>query len=303
MAVAVVGAAGVFAGCAGTRGAPPAPSGEGRVTAPSAPVTIPLKTWRKRLRTLQVKAGSRTGTFMLDTAGGLTQISPEFARKVGCEPWGRVTGFQMMGARFETQQCDDLRLEVAGLPLTVPVAAVFDPMVSFPHEPEPIDGVLALDAFAGRALTLDLGHGRMTVETPESLAERTRTMREGEARLAREVQGAALSVFAAARTRKGLAWFELDSGNGGTLLVSKHLAPLLGLDPKVEQPQPARFELLGGATVEGDVYVPDMIIDGNVGMPFLSRWVVTLDLARSRVWFEPGGPGADIPPPPPPKEG
>ncbi|MFL5354171.1 aspartyl protease family protein [Archangium sp.] len=300
-AMAVAGCCEVFAGCAGTPGAPPAPSGENRATAPSAPVKIPLPAWRKRLRTITVKAGSQTGTFMFDTGGGITQISPEFARKVGCEPWGRITGFQMMGARFETPRCNDLRLEVGGLPLTVPVAAVYDTMAAFPHEAEPVDGVLALDAFAGQALTLDLGHHWMTVETPESLAERTRTMREGQARLSREAQGAALSVSAAARTPKGLAWFELDSGNGGTLLVSQHIAPLLGLDPKGEQPQPARFDLVGGVTVEGNVHLPDMIIDGNVGMPFLSRWVITLDLARSRVWFEPGGPGADVPPPPPPK--
>jgi hypothetical protein len=300
-AMAVAGCCEVFAGCAGTRGAPPAPSGEGRATAPSAPVTIPLKAWRKRLRTVQVKVGSQTGTFMFDTGGGLTQVSPAFAQKVGCEAWGRITGFQMMGARFETPQCNGLHLEVAGLKLTVPVAAVYDTMAAFPNEAEPVDGVLALDAFAGQALTLDLGHHGMTVETPESLAERTRTMREGEARLSREAQGAALSVSAAARTPKGLAWFELDSGNGGTLLVSRHIAPLLGLDAAVEQPQPARFDLVGGATVEGNVLVPDMIIDGNVGMPFLSRWVVTLDLARARVWFEPGGPGADVPPPPPPR--
>ena len=201
-AMAVAECGGVFAGCAGTRGAPPAPSEESRASAPRAPVTIPLPAWRKRLRTIQVKAGAQTGTFLFDTGGGITQISPEFARKVGCEPWGRITGFQMMGSRFETPRCDDLHLEVGGLPLTVPVAAVYDTMAAFPHEAEPVDGVLALDAFAGQALTLDLGHHQMTVETPESLSERTRTMREGEARLSREAQGAALSVSAAARTPK-----------------------------------------------------------------------------------------------------
>jgi hypothetical protein len=40
--------------------------------------------------------------------------------------------------------------------------------------------------------------------------------------------------------------------------------------------------------VEGNFHVKEMIIDGNLGMPFLSKWRVTLDLARSRVWFQPG---------------
>jgi hypothetical protein len=60
------------------------------------------------------------------------------------------------------------------------------------------------------------------------------------------------------------------------------------LDPKGEKTQPARFELVGGVPVEGGFFVKDMIIDGNLGMPFLSRWLVTMDLARSRVWFQPG---------------
>jgi hypothetical protein len=251
-------------------------------------VTIPLQPLRKNLRTVTVKVGAETGTFLVDTAGGLSLFSPTFAKKVGCEPWGRITGFFMMGDRIDSPQCNDLRIEVAGLTLQAPVVAVLDIMASFSKDAEPLDGVLSLDVFAGQALTLDVGGNQLIVETPASLAERTRTMREGQARIGREVQGAALSVFTAARTPKGLAWFELDSGNGGTLLMSRHVAPTLGLDPQVEQPQPARFELVGGVPVEGNFHVKEMIIDGNLGMPFLSKWRVTLDLARSRVWFQPG---------------
>ncbi len=280
---------GMVTGCAGTRGAQPVASEETRAAVANAPVTISLQPYRTRLRTVTVKVGAETGTFMLDTAGGLSLFTPTFAKKVGCEPWGRITGFHMMGDRLDSPQCNDVRLEVAGLSLQAPVVAVLDIMSFFPKDAEPLDGVLALDAFAGQVLTLDVGNNQVIVETPESLAERTRTMREGQARIAREVQGAALSVFTAARTPKGLAWFELDSGNGGTFLMSRHVAPTLGLDPKVEQTQPARFELVGGVPVEGDFHVPEMIIDGNLGMPFLSKWLVTLDLARARVWFQPGG--------------
>jgi hypothetical protein len=286
---------GMVAGCAGTRGAQPVASGETRAAVASAPVTIPLQPLRKNLRTVTVKVGTETGTFLLDTAGGLSVFSPTFAQKVGCEPWGRLTGFFMMGDRLDTPQCNDMRIEVAGLTLQAPVVAVLDLSASFPKDAEPLDGLLALDAFAGQALTLDVGGNQLIVETPDSLAERTRTMREGQARIGREVQGAALSVFTAARTPKGRVWFELDSGNGGTLLMSRHVAPTLGLDPKVEQPQPARFELVGGVPVEGNFHVKEMIIDGNLGMPFLSKWRVTLDLARSRVWFQPGGSGEVAP--------
>ncbi len=284
----VVIACGMVAGCAGTRGSQQAASGEPHAAVASAPVTIPLQPLRTRLRTVTVKVGSETGTFMLDTASGLTLFTPTFAKKVGCEPWGRITGFFMMGDRIDSPQCNDMRLEVAGLTLQPQVVAVLDINASAPKGAEPLDGILGLDAFAGQALTLDVGNNQLIVETPESLAERTRTMREAQARIGREVQGAALSVSVAARTPKGLAWFELDSGNGGTFLMSQHIAQTLGLDPKGEKTQPARFELVGGVPVEGGFFVKDMIIDGNLGMPFLSRWLVTMDLARSRVWFQPG---------------
>ena len=40
----------------------------------------------------------------------------------------------------------------------------------------------------------------------------------------------------------------------------------------------------------------DMIIDGNLGMPFLRRWLVTLDLASGNAWIAPGiGPAASAP--------
>ncbi len=51
----------------------------------------------------------------------------------------------------------------------------------------------------------------------------------------------------------------------------------------------------GQARLGREVHVPEMSIDGNLGMPFLSKWLVMLDLARSRVWFQPGGTGGDAP--------
>jgi len=31
--------------------------------------------------------------------------------------------------------------------------------------------------------------------------------------------------------------------------------------------------------------VTDMIMDGNLGQPFLSRYIVTLDLQNGRIWI------------------
>jgi hypothetical protein len=226
-------------------------------------------------------------------------VTPDFAKRAGCTPWGQLTGFRMMGDKVQTPQCNGLGFELSGLTLEVPAAAVLDPTVFLAKGAEPLDGILGLDAFAGRALTIDFKRNEVTVESPASLAARTRGLREIRARISREVMGAALAVLVAVPTSQGTAWFELDSGNGGTILVSQHLAPLFGLDPKSEKSQPVKFTLAEGVAVEGNAFTPPMIIDGNLGMPFLARWILTMDLASGRVWLAPEPDPVYIPPPPP----
>ena len=79
---------------------------------------------------------------------------------------------------------------------------------------------------------------------------------------------------------------ELDSGNGGTILVSRNNLALLGLDAKTEAPQTGRFTIAPGVEAQGLIFSPDLVLDGNLGMPFLKDWVVTLDLERGRVWLK-----------------
>jgi hypothetical protein len=250
-------------------------------------VEIPLEPYRTRLRLVSARVGGQTGRFLLDTAGGLSILTPGFAERIGCEPWGKVTGFRFDGSRLDSPRCDGVVFEVAGLALTAPTAGVIDIMSLLAPGAEPIDGIVALDVFAGKTITIDVAGNRVIVESPASLPARVRGMRDaGAVRLGREVQGAALTVHVPVRLERGTAWFELDSGNGGTVLVGKHIAAALGLDPASDKPQPAHFEVLGGAArVEADAFTPDMILDGNLGMPFLSRYVVTVDLAAAHLWI------------------
>jgi hypothetical protein len=151
-----------------------------------------------------------------------------------------------------------------------------------------LDGIAGLDLFDGRAITLDLAHGRLTVESPASLQVRVASMRPLPIRLKREVDGLAVAVMAAVPTTHGVLWMELDSGNGGTVLVSKPVAALVGLDSAVQGPQGADFGVLPGVRVRTDhAFTPDLIMDGNLGMPFLRHWLVTLDLRAGRAWIAP----------------
>ncbi len=97
---------------------------------------------------------------------------------------------------------------------------------------------------------------------------------------------------------------ELDSGNGGTILVAPQLLLPLGLKAVAgEGPQRGHFRVAPGVEASGLIFSPDIVIDGNLGMPFLKDWVVTMDLAAGRVWLKPStvSPPSGMGTPPPVK--
>lgn len=285
--------------------APPQPSPVVAAAVTAAPVaTLRLEPYRRSVA-VRVTANGKPGLFAFDTAGGHTIASPEFAAAAGCKPWGELAGFTMTGTRLAMPRCDGLRFQVDGHALASPVAGVMQVAPLLAKDAEPIEGLLALDVFAGQTITMDFAGGKLYVESPESAAQRIAGARELPIRLAREAQGLALAVNVEIPTAQGIARFELDSGNGGTLLVSKAYAPLFGLDPEAGDPRPGTIRLAPGIEAHGLVLVKDMNIDGNLGMPFLKDWIVTLDLAAGRMWLQPTRatppPGMGTPPPLPAK--
>lgn len=255
----------------------------------NAQQTVALTPLRERLRTVEVIINGQRGEFLFDSAAGLSIVSPTFAERIGCTPRGRTVGFRMFGDRVDMARCDDVSLGLGSYRSTALNAGVLDITPYLQEGQMPQDGMLGLDAFDGRVVTLDVGHNALIVETPESFAARIAGAAEVPARIAREAQGGALAVNIGLPTpNTGTAWFELDSGNGGTVLVSKHLASEFGLDPDAQGPQTATLQLAPGISVTTDrVFTPSMILDGNLGMPFLSRHIVTVDLAAGRVWIKP----------------
>ena len=247
--------------------------------------TLTLEPYRRSVA-VRVTANGKPGLFAFDTAGGHTVVSPEFAKTAGCTPWGEIGGFTMTGKHLAMPRCDALKFEINGTPFVAPVAGVMQVAPLISKDAAPIEGLLALDVFAGKTITMDFAGGKLYIESPGSAAQRIEGAREVPVRLSHEVQGLALAVNLEVPTAKGIARFELDSGNGGTLLVSKAYAPLFGLDPKAEGPQPGKIAIAPGIVAEGLCLTPEMNIDGNLGMPFLKDWVVTLDLAAGRMWLQ-----------------
>jgi len=247
---------------------------------------IALEPYRDTIA-VRANVGGQDGFFTFDTGGGVSLLTPAFAAKIGCKPWGRLSGFAMMGNRIDTPRCDDVAVTIAGKKLKAPVAGVFDLMSLFPKDAVPLDGSLALNVFEGKAITIDFPAKTLTIDTPATPEKRMREGTEVEARLTREAQGRALAVSVAVPTPQGKVWMELDSGNSRTILISKPYAALFGLDPDKKEPQSVDFPLAGSIRVKADrAFAPDMIIDGNIGMPFLKNAVVTFDLRSGRVCIQ-----------------
>lgn len=260
---------------------------------PSArPVTIPLSLYLDALPSVQVDVAGHPTTFLLDTAGGLTVITPDTAKALGCVPWGQLTGFRMRGDRVDTQRCDDVQLRLPGTPLQLSAAGVWDFSRLLPKDAPPLGGSIALDALADRAVTLDLAGGRLIVETPQSLAARVAHATAVPVRFAREVGGQALTPLVAVDTRQGRLWMELDCGSDGSVIVNRPIAAALGLDPASTGRQRVSMSLGGTLPLEADATVKDLILDGNIGAPVLKRWLVTLDLAHQKLWLRPAAPTA-----------
>lgn len=253
---------------------------------PSPKRIIPLEPYLRAQATVHATVNGVAGTFMFDTGEGLSAISPAFAQKIGCKAWGQVSGFRMSGERLTNPHCDDLVFEMAGERLHAPAVTTLDIMKFLGPDVPSVDGSIGLDLFAGRTITI-LPRKAIIIETPASLARRVGGAKPLAIRLVRDVEGLALAVDAPVRTPLGLAWMELDTGNGGSNVVGNHIAPLVGLQPDISTPREARLELANGIAVEGNTRTRDLIMDGNIGAQFLNKWNLTLDLAGGRAWLTP----------------
>lgn len=244
--------------------------------------TLTLKPLRERLRTIEVTINGQTSDFLFDTGGGVTTITPAFAEKIGCKPWGRITGHRMFGDRLDMQRCDGVAIEVQGVRFEPTTLAVFDPTPLLAAGTTAPDGTLAMDVLRDHVVTLEVAANRLTLEDEASLARRIVGAVELPMRVSREVWG--LDPYVGVDTPQGRLWMLLDSGAGGVLLIARDNAAAFGLNPDAEGPQPLRFDLAPGVPVEGLAVTPEMMLLGNLGMPFMKDYVLTIDFPNQRLW-------------------
>ena len=304
------------AACALLFSAALAPAGAQRSTLAAAmtplaePVTIRFTRGAAHLRTIRVLVGRDSADYLFDTGGGITVISPQDSASLGCTPGGQGFGVRLTGEALSGRTCANVRLGIGPFTVTSDAGVMDLAKLLGPRAPA-VRGMISLNAFEGRALTLDLAHEQMIVETPASLAARVRHMTRVPMRLATGEHGGQLTVYAGLRARNGaMLWFEWDSENNASTLVSPASLALLGGDST------ARMSDLPVTLAPGvNVVIPmmakaGMIHDGVLSAGFMERAVWTVDLAHGELWVGPiaplvalsDAPPATSPPVPPSRD-
>ena len=256
------------------------------VNSPAEPITIPLKKYQGRLRSMRVNVAGDSLDFLFDTGGGWTLVSPGVAGRTQCSPAGRSVGYRMTGERIEVSVCArPLNFRIAGWVTDVVEAGVFDLMSLLPRDWPPLHGVLSLKTFAGQAITLDLARDRMIIESPRSLAQRTSGMTPLQTRIATGDDGSALVLFVAVPAAGANLWLEFDSGNLDNVLLSPHSARALQL-PAGDEASDIRLALGGADTVTVTARRRELIFDGALNAAFIETRVFTIDLANGRAWIQ-----------------
>jgi hypothetical protein len=186
----------------------------------------------------------------------------------------------MTGERVVFEQCDTSALEIGGRSLPKSGIAVWDVTAVLPKDLPPLDGVLALDTFAGQPFTLQLAAKTLTLESARSLERRVATMTRVLARTATGLAGADLTVFVRGALEKP-GWFLFDSGNLDLTLAAPHMV-------QGSVAVPSQFEsalsLDGLPTRNVPVSVREIIYDGVLAEDFLRQWIWTFRLASGELW-------------------
>lgn len=237
------------------------------------------------LRTLQARiAGGKERPFLFDTGGGGTFVSKFDADELQLETYGRSTGFTHDARRIDAPKAGPLDVSV-GTFVRRGEVGVFDLTAILPGPS--LGGIVSLETFAGRTITIDLAHNRLWIETAQSAAERKKGAHEVQARFERQAGGSSLDLFVAIKGKHGPLWFEADSGNVAPVLIAPHA--LKELDEEPIAPNAGRkikLDVLGLGPAEYAVTGKEMIYDGLLNAQFFVDHVVTIDLAAGRVWVK-----------------
>lgn len=247
------------------------------------PVTLTLKPYAKTdLRTVDVTLGDRTSPFIFDTGGGMMLINPDQIPNAGCQPFGQVTGFRATGEALSMPRCGPIAMDIGGFHTTDEVT-IFDLTSLIGKDAPPVGGLMGMTPFSHTAITLDLAHDRVVVETPRSLKKRVSHMHPLKLRIVRGA-GGDIVPFIQVQAKTGTLWMEVDSGNNGPAFLTATAGEQLGIELNKDEKKKVDLDVIGLGKVPVTVMSRKMIFDGQLNPEFLKQMVITFDFAHGKAW-------------------
>lgn len=234
------------------------------------------------LRTVEVAVNGHESPFIFDTGAGLTILTPDEARYAGCTPFGLDTGFRADGGKVTSSRCGPVTLEIGCYRVDREVAE-FDLMTLLGNGAPPVGGIVGLASFEGHAVTFDLAHDRVTIETPRSLAHQIGGMHPVNIRIARGAGGDVVP-FIEARAKTGTLWMEVDSGNNGPVFLAPHAEEQLGISIPEHGKRQLDLDVIGLGPVPVTAASRDLIYDGQLDPAFLRQIQLTVDFEHGKAW-------------------
>lgn len=255
-----------------------------------AQTPVPLRRYGGNLKTVDVSIQNRSFTFLFDTGGSETIISPEIAQFLNRKVYGRNGGFRMNGEMIKFQRCDNVNLKIGGLLLYFSQVGVLDIMSILPKDFPKLDGIISLQSFSQKKLTIDLRNNQLVVETEKSFARRKNGMTQVAATFSNGLQGGEVNLFLYMPINGRVYRFLFDTGNVDKTRLSPSTATELGFQYETVPKQCVSIGKIklpvGHKLMETQACVEDIIYDGALDFGFISQSVYTIDLLNKKVWVQ-----------------
>lgn len=250
--------------------------------------TIVLKTYFGNLKKVDLTINGKPFSFLFDTGGGETFISPEVADFLNKPVYGNSTGFRMTGEVINYRKCDSVLLKINSTKLFHASIGVWDISKVLPKELPKIDGVLSLKSFHDKIVTLNFPNNEILIETPVSCQNKIKKMTLLNSRFANGQDGNELIIFLGISKLGHLYWFLFDSGNLDNLLLSHSTALEWGLQSDTAT---QRSEI-GTLTIPiGKKYFADkasskpLIYDGALNYSIISKSIFLISISKKQIWM------------------
>jgi hypothetical protein len=250
--------------------------------------TIQLKTYISNLKKVEVVIKGQSYSFLFDTGGGETFISPEIAKKLNKEVYGNETSFRMHGEMFNYAKTDSVTLHVGKTVIFHSTLGVWDIMSILPEGLPKIDGVLSLKSFRDKIVTLDFPSSKLVIETKPSFQKQQGKLNLLQSRFASGMNGNELTIFLNIPYKNRSYWFLFDSGNLNDLLFSHHTAHEWKLqgDSTEERKELGFIKVrIGKKIMETTAASERIIYNGALNYSLISKSRYIINFPQKQVWM------------------